>query len=181
MSHIDEIVRLIEENNLSEVMLVGHSYGGMVITGVADKVFDRVKHLVYLDALVPESNTSEYDLMSPESKKHDEDNLIDGWLVAPAVPELMGVTNTEDVAWMRANLTPIPQRCFRDKFVFDSKKLTRALHSYILTSNFPSLAKCAEEAKSKGWDCYRLHGGHDAMITLPQELADILIQCYSKN
>ena len=94
-THIADIMAVIEYEDLRDVILVGHSYGGMVATGVADRARDRVRHLAYLDAFVPADGQSLNDLRGPAP----ETALVDGWLVPPmpSAPD----TAPEDLDWTR--------------------------------------------------------------------------------
>lgn len=104
--HIQDIVSMLEFEDLNEVILVGHSYGGMVITGVAEQS-RRVGKLVYLDALVPEDGESIFSLIRGLEKDFKQSADRQG-LVPPWAPENFGVTDPQDVAWMRPRLTPMP-------------------------------------------------------------------------
>lgn len=172
-THIDQIVELIEREQLSDIVLVGHSYGGIVIAGVAEKVPGNIRRMIYLDALVPEDGQSEDDM----STSKDSAKLVDGWLVAPASPEIMGVTDPADVAWMNQLLVPIPQKCFAEPVHLISSEAAQIPKAYIQTSKFPSIFANAERARAKGWNVQVLDDGHDAMVTKPKELAELLLAC----
>ena len=125
-THVDDVVRLILEEDLDEVVLVGHSYAGLVISSVANQVPDRIAHLVYLDAMVPEDGESAVDAL-PVTQ-----NLIDlaaksdtGWRIPP-LPELppplglFGVTDPVDIAWLRTMLSDQPVRCLQQPVRLDN-------------------------------------------------------------
>ena len=103
--HIQDIVNLLEFEDLTDVILLGHSYTGMVITGVAE-ISTRVKKLVYLDAIVPEHGQSMFSIMSgleAQFKRNaDPKGMVPSW-----APEDFGVTDPRDIAWMKSRLTPI--------------------------------------------------------------------------
>src|ERR1700682_6699737 len=80
-SHIADVLAVLEFEDLRNVILIGHSYGGMVATGVADRVRDKIKHLIYLDALAPEGGKTATDYMSAERAEMMRKNAIDGWKV----------------------------------------------------------------------------------------------------
>lgn len=182
-THIDQVVGMIKKNNLTDVVLVGHSYGGMVISGVAEKVPGLIKRLVYLDALVPTDGQCEYDMASEDSRKHDDDNAIDGWLNAPAEPEVMGVVDPNDIIWVRQNLVPIPQKCFTERLPMKSVEAKKIPRTYIQTSGFDSISAMAQRSESLGWDVYRMDpsAGHDAMVTRPKELSELLLRCVAES
>ena len=110
---IEDIVALLRFEGLREVILVGHSYGGMVITGVADRAADRVGHVVYLDAANPEDGQSLEDVAGPMmSLARQAGRTVDGIELVlwpfPGAGQFYGVTDPDDLAWMDDKLTPIP-------------------------------------------------------------------------
>jgi pimeloyl-ACP methyl ester carboxylesterase len=109
--HIQDIVGVLETEDLHSVVLVGHSYGGMVITGVADRASKRVSQLVYLDAFVPEHDQPALDLLTPERRAQFREQAQvegDGWLIPPPPPELYGIVEPADLEWVRPRLGPQP-------------------------------------------------------------------------
>jgi len=95
-THILDIIQVLEYENLNKVMLVGHSYGGLVIGGVAQRVPERIRRLVYLDAYIPQDNKSAFDIIPGLETMYEERTLkAQGreWLVASYTPEEFGVTN----------------------------------------------------------------------------------------
>src|SRR5258708_6162895 len=109
-THIQDIVGKLQEKNLHGVILVGHSYGGMVITGVVDQVPERTAHLVYLDTFVPRDGESMADsspmvirLLRKQAQAHG-----DGWRVDSQ--GTYGVTTEPDRSWVRSKVTPQPMK-----------------------------------------------------------------------
>ena len=105
-THIQDIVGLLEEKNLQGVILVGHSYGGMVITGVVDRVPERIAHLVYLDTFVPRDGESMVDISRIVIWILRKQTRPDGWRVDPR--GTFGVTTEPDLSWVRSKVTPHP-------------------------------------------------------------------------
>src|SRR5437660_2867783 len=108
-THIQDLVGLLSEKNLHGVILVGHSYGGMVITGVVDRVPERIAHLVYLDTFVPRDGESMANvswIVSWILRKQ----VRDGWRVDP--PGTFGVTQEPDLSWVRSKVTPQSMKTF---------------------------------------------------------------------
>jgi pimeloyl-ACP methyl ester carboxylesterase len=102
---------VLEYEDLSEVTLVGHSYGGLVIGGVAEVIPERIKHLVYLDAYIPQDNKSAFDIIPGLETIYKERALKEWdreWLVASYEPEEFGVTNRVDINWMKTRISPMP-------------------------------------------------------------------------
>ena len=171
--HIQDIVNLLEFEDLHEVILVGHSYGGMVITGVAEHS-ERVGKLVYLDALVPEDGQSIFSLIkgleADFKRSADTQGLVPSW-----VPEDFGVTNPQDVAWMTPRLTPMPLLTHAERLQAPTMKARKLPRSFIHCTQF-GLGAFGEKIRREGGTVFTLNTGHDAMITQPQALADILLR-----
>jgi len=170
-THITDIVQVLEYEDLGNVVLVGHSYGGMVITGVADKASGRISQLVYLDAMLPEPGTATTDYSQRKLAPITEDS----WHDAAGMPQEYGVTDERDVAWMKKRLTDMPRRCLTQSLQLAGETSRQIRGAYILCSTRPFAAEAAGRAKRRGYR-YRelLTAGHDAMITQPRELTKIL-------
>jgi pimeloyl-ACP methyl ester carboxylesterase len=196
-THIQDIVRLLEDEDLRNVVLVGHSYGGMVITGVADRQPDRVAHLVYLDTFVPRNGESMADIAPLQVKRFRREALShgEGWRVDPLLkmPHLIkgiyGVTNESDLGWVRSKLTPQSLKTFeqplllKDPDVVSSKPRT---HIYCTGGGFIlSLSRhifLRRTLPPKGaWRLRKLPTGHDAMITMPEQVASLLLEICAKS
>src|SRR5205814_10507732 len=106
--HIQDVVQLFEMEDLRDAVLVGHSYGGMVVTGVADRIPERIGRLVYLDAFVPANGKCALDYVVPErAAALRKDGEATGAITPPPV-SLWGLTREEDVTWVRARETKQP-------------------------------------------------------------------------
>jgi pimeloyl-ACP methyl ester carboxylesterase len=181
--HVTDIVNLLEYEDLTDVVLLGHSYGGMVITGVADRAGARIGHLVYLDAAHPKSGESLADV-SPAmmSMAHDELRVVDGVELvlfpdSKAIPHL-GVTQIEDFAWMKSKITPHPWKCFTQKLRLRDEAAVRRIARTNINCT-ASLAMSTPERRSGQLDGdrnFEIDTGHDLMITEPKAVADILLQ-----
>jgi Alpha/beta hydrolase family len=115
-THIADIVNLIQWEELSQVVLCGHSYGGCVVTGVADRVPDRIAELVYLDAFVPENGQSLHDTLPPEvrdAQVQGAQQIGDGWRVPPIPAEVFNV-NSRDLDWVNRQCTMQPLATFNN-------------------------------------------------------------------
>ena len=171
--HIQDIVNMLEFEDLHEVVLVGHSYTGMVITGVAE-YSDRVGKLVYLDAIVPEDGESMFSLFNGMEAEFTQSADKQG-LVPPWAPEEYGVTDPQDVAWMTPRLTPMPLLTHAERLQAPTMKAKTLPRSFIHCAQF-GLGVFGEKIRREGGTVFTLNTGHDAMITQPQALADILVQ-----
>jgi len=186
-THVDDIVGLITEEDLTEVVLVGHSYAGLVISSAANQVPDRIAHLVYLDAMVPADGESAADVM-PVTK-----SVIDlavksasGWRVPP-LPELpppaglFGVTDPADVAWLRTMLSDQPVRCLQQPVRLDNPAVNTIPRTHIHCTvgkpegidQRPVPAVQPNGTPAQVWE---LETGHDCMITMPAELTELLLK-----
>lgn len=183
-THIRDITSLLYYEDLSDVILAGHSYGGMVITGAADQAPDRVGRLVYLDAANPENGQSLAALAGEHiTWTRQFGKTVDGveLVLQPETTDVgmwYGVTDPDDVAWMSARLTPHPWKCFEQPLLLTNEAAYRAIPQYhivctsTLATRDPALIN---EARAAGrlWD---IDTGHDLMITEPQKVAEALLE-----
>ena len=184
-THITDVVNTLEYENLHDVILVGHSYGGMVITGVADRASKRVGHRVYLDAATPQDGESLLDLAAPllnAARQHARiENGVE-LVLDPGTDPLgfYGVTDPAQIEWMKTRLTPHPWKSFEQKLrLHNEEALARIPPSHIVcTSTLSGRNVQALKAKAEGrfWD---IDTGHDLMITEPQRVADLLMRVAS--
>jgi pimeloyl-ACP methyl ester carboxylesterase len=181
--HIRDVVAVLYYEDLRDVILVGHSYGGMVITGVADRAADRVGRLVYLDAANPVNGQSLVDVAGPVIEMtRPLGAVVDGvelvLLPAPGAGAFYGVTDPDDAAWMDERLTGHPWRCFEQKLVLTDEAAYSAIPQYhivctsTLATRDPELVANAR-AQGRLWD---IDTGHDLMLTEPEAVADRLLQ-----
>ena len=173
-THIQDIVNLIEMEDLNNVVLVGHSYAGAVIAGVADMIPTRLKKLVFLDAMLVHNGESPHSLQ-PKDVQQIENKLIEGKQNLPPFPvSLFGITDSLQVRWVSERLTPQPFNTFAQKLILKHKYGNGLPLAYIACTNpwIPILKKMSKEAQNNPlWTYYTLNTGHDAMITVPNELA----------
>jgi pimeloyl-ACP methyl ester carboxylesterase len=181
--HITDVVNVLRYEDLRDVVLVGHSYGGMVITGVADRVAERIGRLVYLDAANPANGQSLDDVTHGAiSGLRRDSEVIDGVevVLSPETfpPAFFGVTNPEDAAWMADRLTPHPWRCFEQTLRLSNEEGLRAIPQYhvicasTLATRDPGLMGRAR-ADGRLW---LIDTGHDLMITEPEAVVRALLE-----
>ena len=181
--HIRDILAHLHYENLRDVILVGHSYGGMVITGVADRAPDRIGHLVYLDAAMPAGGESLADIAAAlmEAARRDM-RVVDGveLVLFPGTEPMpnYGVTNPDDIAWMTERLTPHPWKCFTQPLNLTNETTLGEIPQSIIcctsTLAFRDPAQ-TERARAAGrlWD---IDTGHDLMISEPDAVAELLLR-----
>jgi pimeloyl-ACP methyl ester carboxylesterase len=175
-THVDDIAGLVEA--LDDVVLVGHSYAGLVISSVANRLPERIAHLVYLDAMVPEDGETAVDVL-PVTKQLI-DAAVDGWRVPPLreLPPplgLFGVTDPDDAAWLRSMLSDQPVRCLRQPVRLDNPAVHAIPRTHIhCTGGRPD--GITRRPVPPGARVRELPTGHDCMITMPAELAALLTE-----
>jgi pimeloyl-ACP methyl ester carboxylesterase len=181
--HITDVAAVLHYEDLRDVILVGHSYGGMVITGVADRAAERVGRIVYLDAATPVNGQSLVDVAGPIIEAtRPAGQVVDGvelvLLPSPEAGLLYGVTDPEDLAWMADRLTGHPWRCFEQPLRLTNEAALWAIPQYhivcssTVATRDPELMEKARAA-DRLWE---IDTGHDLMITEPEAVADALLQ-----
>jgi pimeloyl-ACP methyl ester carboxylesterase len=178
-THITDIVNFIEWENLSDIVLVGHSYGGMIINGVAEKMPNKIASIVFLDAFVPANGESLADTASQPVKDAIAAALTRGDIALKAVPAAVFRVNEADRPWVDGKCTPHPVATLTDKAAFTGGRDKIARKTFIRAKGYPSVAFDANLEKLKSnsaWKTYEMTCGHDAMVDQPQELTDILLQ-----
>jgi pimeloyl-ACP methyl ester carboxylesterase len=178
LTHVADIVNLLHYRDLAGVILVGHSYGGTVITAVAEQVPDRLTGLVYLDASVPRDGESNNDVIGPKMAadlRSSADDAGAGWRVPPANYVLTPLSQAIR-PWVEARLAPHPLRAFEEKVQLRSDAAAALPRAFIRTSLQSALYEALiNRARAAGWYCRDLKGGHYAMLTEPQAVASALI------
>jgi pimeloyl-ACP methyl ester carboxylesterase len=180
--HVEDVVALLEMEDLREVVLVGHSYGGMVVTGVAERAVERVRRLVYLDAFVPQDGECLLDCLEravPERAAAFRKEGEQLGSVAPPPLSLWGIVKPEDVAFAKPRESRHPFRCFTQPLRLSDPQ-ARALPRTFIHCTSPATGAfdpfAAKYHGDPGWRFHELKTGHDAMILVPEALAAILLQ-----
>ena len=178
-THIDDVVNLIRWEELSNVVLCGHSYGGAVVSGVADRVPDRIGALVYLDAFLLDDGRSVHDDLPPEHRKAQlEDARVhgEGWKVPP-IPAAGFNVNAKDAAWMDRQCTMQPLAAFQQPLRLNGKMDAVKDVTYVLATGYDGspFMPSYQRAKAKGWKTLSVACGHDVMLDMPEELTTILL------
>lgn len=180
-THVQDVRNVLEFEDLCNVILVGHSYAGMVIRGVAARDASRLSQLVYLDAFLPEHGKSmlDYVPLNPMDTRVREKG--DGWRFAFDMQETssepFGLTDVREIDWLLKRLRPQPYRTYTQPVDLTSTSEESLARSYIALTDAPFFIEAAERAKREGYRSFDLPGaGHDAMMTRPKELTEILLQ-----
>ena len=175
-THIADILGVLQFEDLREVVLIGHSYGGMVATGVADRARERIAMLVYLDAFAPRDGESIFDLTPDRRSVMVEAARTsgDGWKM-PANP-MPPDTPEADKNWAMPRRLPQPLKTFEQKLRLQNGEPTLPRH-YIYCRRCPPddrFRQFYERAKREGWSNYEIDASHNPHITAPEVLADLL-------
>jgi pimeloyl-ACP methyl ester carboxylesterase len=176
-AHIADVVDLIRAERLTDIVLVGHSYGGFVISGVAEQA--SVAAIVFLDAFVPESGQCLFELTAPATREVIEAARQKGDIAVPPRPAEFFRVNEKDCAWVDAMCTPHPIATLTDRIALTGARDRIARKTYVRAKDYPNPGFDAAYAKLKtdpAWRTYELPCGHDIMIDMPQRLAEILLQ-----
>ena len=175
-THIQDILNVIQYEDLRDIVLVGHSYGGMVATGVADRARDRVAQVIYIDAFVPGDGQSLFDLNEPGRaplQKAAKDG--DGWRVPPmpTPPD----TSPADVEWLAPRRAPMPIKCFEARLKLQGGPLTLP-RSYIYATRITpadTFGPFARMTKSDpAWRYFEIDASHSPNVTAPEALMALL-------
>jgi pimeloyl-ACP methyl ester carboxylesterase len=185
-THVQDILGIIEAEELTNVVLVGHSAGGTVITAVADAVPDKIASLVYLDASLPEPGQSMFDFMGdtqgvPDLFRSQAAEKGDGWKIPAGVPfdaAGFGVEDPEDQAWFNRRMTDHPLAAFADKIPLTGAWEKVPHKTYLRCEGFqiahgePTIAKVEADPS---WRSERWPDGHSPHITAPAKVVDAIV------
>jgi pimeloyl-ACP methyl ester carboxylesterase len=177
-THVEDVVRLIDVLGLQDVVLVGHSYAGQVVTAVADRRPEAVAHRVYLDAFVGSDGEAARDLLPETVEHHWAESAAEqgfGWLVAVRKLSVLGVTEQADLDWLSPKLTAHPWKTYTDRLQLTGAGETVPASFIECVSWMRVFSAQADRARAKGWPVFDLETGHEAMVTAPQELSALLL------
>ncbi|WP_028651655.1 alpha/beta fold hydrolase [Nocardioides halotolerans] len=169
--HVDQVVALLRDGDLRDVVLVGHSYAGLVVREVADREPDRVAELVLVDAWVGRDGDS-LDSLAPEwFRTWIETNTSEGLIAIPA-PGVVGITEADDIAWVEPLLTAQPRRTFSEPTRLTGAVDTVPCRAVVCSpGNGIPFRTWAEEVAGSVID---VETGHDVMVTEPEQLTRFL-------
>jgi pimeloyl-ACP methyl ester carboxylesterase len=187
-THIKDVTNLLFYEDLSDVILVGNSYAGMVITGVAAKEPKRLSHVVYFDAYVPYEGENEMSLWPSEEQVKVKAEIAKGNRfrpLPPNFPAFLGIKDPDLAGWVQARLTPHPISTYEDPPPIGSSEPALVPKSFINCTEGPFGAPLfetfASRARNLNWPVYELKAGHAAMLTHPKESADILLRIVKRD
>jgi len=178
-THANDVANLVKWEDLKDIVLVGHSSAGFVITQAAELIGPQVSSIVYLDAFVPDVGDNLISLANPGPRKALEEAVARGDLVAKPVPAAAFKVNEKDRAWVDAKCTPHPLAAVVEKVSATSAREKVARKTYIRAKGFDSPVFDQTLARMKttpGWKTYEVGSGHDVMVDMPDRLVEILLE-----
>lgn len=171
--HIADVLGVLQYERLKEVVLVGHSYGGMVATGVADRVAERVRTLVYLDAFVPQDKQALVDLLPPRVRAHFP---TEGSQVPPLPPAAQGMTDAAEIAWLEGRRDAQPMKTFTQPLALEGRFRGEKVYVWCTGYSPTSFAPFAERARNDpAWRYHELPTHHYPHVSMPAETAGVLL------
>lgn len=176
---VADIVNHLEWDDLNEVVLVGHSFGGAPISGAADQAPSRIAKLIYLDAAIMEDGESWFGLLPPEivaERTQSAQDFSGGLSLPPPAPANFGVTDPSDLAWLARYLTPHPFATLITPLRL-KHRCGNGLPAHYIACTSPAYrlsTLCCERAQDRGWSVSLLATGHDAMVSDAQATAALL-------
>ena len=177
-THIADVLGLLQYEDLRDIVLLGHSYGGMVATGVADRAADRISRLVYLDAFVPRDGQAAIDLVSPgarAARRAAMEASGEGWRIPPN--PLAPDTSAADLAWAGPLRRMQPAQTFMQpiRLTGEVEKLRRTYIYCRRKSGDDPFRQFADRLRDDArWQYFELDASHSPNITAPEELAALL-------
>ena len=182
-THVQDIVGLIEVEDLERVVLVGHSYGGNVITGVADRLRERLAHCVYLDAIVPPDGVAQWRWCDHNTPIDRELRLhaiasAGGRVLPPPPAKAFGLFYRHQLDWVAARLTPMPAAAYTGAITLKNGGSRGLARTYIAAVDpvYAAMQPTHQRMRAEpGWRYQEIATGHDAMISAPQQLTEMLL------
>ena len=181
-THVQDIVGVIDWEELNDIVLVGHSYAGMVVGGVAGRRGDQVKSIVYLDAHIPRHGMSMVDMNPPERAEsfRKAAEAHNGWQIPPHSAEYYGVRDPALQTWIDGKCVPLPLKCLTSKTDLAGEPhpgIAQQVHVLCTDPMMPIFRKSHEWAQKQGnWKCRKLATGHFLMMTAPDAVAELLLE-----
>jgi pimeloyl-ACP methyl ester carboxylesterase len=172
-THVEDIKAVISCEELSDVILVGHSYGGKIIAGASDALPKSTKLAIYLDALVPDPAEQPF-VFTDDMRK----SFVDGWRIPSFPPEAFGIPKDHPgYAWVARRVTAMPMGVFGTPLRL-TDAWTKVPRAYIecTRNQLPQVIEGGKRAKAQGWAYYTLNDGHDPMVTGPAALTALLLK-----
>ncbi|GAA5118187.1 alpha/beta fold hydrolase [Pseudonocardia adelaidensis] len=176
---VQDVVGVLDNEELTGVVLVGHSFGALVALAVAEEAADRVRRVVLLDGLVVEAGAPGFDGLPPESAaaRKDAAQASGDIVFPPPGAAAFGLTDPEDIAWVDRRLTPHPLRTYAEPFPLHAPLGGGRPVTYIACTApaYPAIHSAHAIVRREGWEFRELAAGHDAMVSAPEATAQVLM------
>jgi pimeloyl-ACP methyl ester carboxylesterase len=177
---VTDLVNVLEWEDLTDVVLVGHSFGGIAVTGAADRVPQRIRHLVYLDSLILRQGETAFSVFPPEvvaARRKLAQDFSGGVSIPVPDAQAFGITDPADGAWVKGKCTPHPISTYEDPMVLKNGVGNGLPATYVaVTPEYgPTAASRVLAREQSGWRYREIAAGHDAMVTTPAAVIDILL------
>jgi pimeloyl-ACP methyl ester carboxylesterase len=184
-THVEDIISTLDMEDLSDAILVGHSFGSAIISGAADARADRIRRLVFLDSFVVQSGQSPFSHLPPEMVEARKATAIrapsafgETLAMLPPPPSVFGVNDASDAAWVARRLKPHPMKTYEDTLELKRPLGAGRPTTYIACTNptYQAIAQARQWVKAQpNWTYLELATGHDAMILAPDALTEMLL------
>jgi len=176
-THITDIVNLIKWEDLRNITLVAHSYGGWPVSGVAEQVGDAIGSIVFLDAFMPAHGQKGLDLNSPQSRDAVLAAIKLGEVSRPPTPSTSKGMSETDSKWLLAKATPQPIGVSLDPIQLTGARDRIARKAFIRARDFPNpnFDRFYDACKAGGWTVFDVPSGHNVQVEMPERLTDILL------
>jgi len=173
-THVTDVLQCLRYERLSGVVLVGHSYGGMVVTGAAERAPECISTLVYLDAFIPRSGEALVDLLPARVRERFPTS---GWQVPPLPAQAQGMSDAQEIAWLEGRRDPQPMKTFTEPLALDGRYNGRRAYIFCTGYSPTSFAPFAQRARNDpAWRYHELPTHHYPQISLPRETASLLFK-----
>ncbi len=176
-----DLINVFLWEDLNDVVLVGHSFGGIAASAAADRIPERIRCLVYLDSLIIQSGESPFSVLPPDiaqARRALAKQSPGGLSIPPPPPGAFGVTDAQDAQWLQEKCTPHPVSTYESTLILQHPVGNDLPASYIAVKpDYAPLASVRQWVRAHtSWDYHEIEAGHDAMVTSPQAVSELLVQ-----
>jgi len=180
-THALDLINVFLWEDLKDVVLVGHSFGGIAASAAADRIAERIQRLVYLDSLIIQSGESPFSVLPPDvaqTRRALARQSPGGLSIPTPPPEAFGVTDAQDAQWLREKCTPHPVSTYESTLTLSHPVGNGLPASYIAVKpDYAPLASVRQWVRDHTtWDYHEIDSGHDAMVTSPELVSELLMQ-----
>jgi len=177
--HVADVLGVVKYESLDGIVLAGHSYGGFVISGVAEAIRDRIRSIVFVDAFVPGDGEALVDIVQPAVQEIIRGAQSRGETTVPVRDAAAFRMNEKDRAWADSLANPQPIGTFLEKIRLTGARDRIAKKTYIRAAGYPNVSFDRFHARAKAdpsWRTYEVDCGHHIMIDAPERLTEILLE-----